>query len=124
MQPYNTTEPTGPGSFGFALNVILPASATVIPTFSQNSKRMERDFVLKSITSYQTGNFSVILGTQLFDWFADYVWYQTVFGNAVLPHFIPGEGQFVPKGDFIVAKTINETEAINQITMLFEGIYL
>ncbi len=112
------------GSFGFALNIVLPASATVIPVYGQNSKRMERNFRLASVQSYQTGNFSIILGTQLDSWFASYVWFDTVLGNAVLRHFLPGQGKFIEKGDFIVAKTRNETSAINQITLLFQGEYL
>lgn len=112
------------GSYGFALNVILQASnaAVVIPFFQQNSKRMDGDFLLKQVTSYQTGAFSIILGTQLDDWFSDFVYYSTVLGNAVLPHFLPEAGyRLIRKGDFIVAKTKNETTSLNQITLLFEG---
>lgn len=110
-----------PGSFGFGLNIILPATLSAI---AQNSLRMERDFLLKGVAGFQTGNFSLILGTQHYDWFGDFVWFATVLGNALLPHPLPAEGQLISKGDFIVAKTRNETSAVNQITLLFQGEYL
>lgn len=117
------------GSYGYGLNIILAASAVAT---SQNSKRMERDFILTSVngaaqvttigaTSTTQSPFSIILGTQLVDWFADWVWFSTILGDGALPHPIPGGVMRVKKGDYLVCKTKNEAAVLNQICLLFQG---
>ena len=118
------------GSYGYGLNVILAASTVAV---SQNSKRMERDFVLTSVngaaqvtsigsTTTVQSPFSLILGTQLIDYFADWVYFSTILGDGALSHFIPGDDVLrTRKGDYLVCKTKNEAEVLNQICLLFEG---
>lgn len=126
-----------PGSYGYSLNIILPSTLNFIVI---NSKRVERDFLLKSIQGTgqiinDNGNnatnketFSFKLGTQLVDWFSDFVRSETILGDAALPHFLPGDGAFICKGDFIVMKTRNDSTIgsanFRQITLIFQGIHV
>jgi hypothetical protein len=111
---------TPPGSIGLGLNILLPATSNYL---GQNSLRMERDFLLASIQAQTDGNFSVILGTQNIDFFNNFIPFRIIFGNAVLPHKIPGE-VIISKGDFLVVKTRNETSGALKISLLFQGQYL
>ncbi len=116
------------GSYGFGLNIVLDARANAL---NHNSKRVDRTFRLTAVNGALVGpnnlfdnEWSLILGTERFDWFADYVLCGTILGNGALPHFIPGGGQIVEKGDFIVAKTKNLTATEKHIALLFQGILL
>ena len=115
------------GSYGYALNMVLAARVDAV---ANNSKRMERDFMLCSVAmvfSNATGGYddgtSFILGTEDVDWFGDYVIASTIFGDGALPHWLP-EPQFIAKGDFIVAKAKNLTAAEKRIALLFEGYHI
>ena len=115
------------GSYGYGLNIVLDARTDAL---ANNAKRMERDFCLVSVTCavsdttlYRDG-FSIILGTEQYDWFADYVVCNVIFGDGALPHFLPGEGTIINKGDFIVAKTRNLDSQAKRIALLFEGYHL
>ena len=115
------------GSYGYALNMVLAARTDAL---ANNSKRVERDFMLCSVASifsntaggYDDG-ISFILGTENQDWFADYIVASTIFGDGALPHFLP-EPQFIAKGDFIVAKARNLTGAEKRIALLFQGYHV
>lgn len=115
------------GSYGYGLNIVLDARTDAQ---ANNSKRMERDFRLVSVSCAMSGNsvyddgFSIILGTEHQDWFGDYVICANIFGDGALPHFLPGNGVVIKKGDFIVAKTRNEDSIAKRIAMLFQGIHL
>ena len=115
------------GSFGYGLNMVLAAR---VDSLANNSKRMERDFMLCIVAmtfSNTTGGYddgtSFILGTEHQDWFADYLIASTVFGDGAAPHFLP-EPQFIAKGDFIVVKARNLTSAEKRISLLFEGYHI
>lgn len=115
------------GSYGYALNIVLAARTDDVAV---NSKRVERDFRLTSVacansdTVVYDDGFSIILGTERFDWFSDYVVCNTIFGEGALPHFLPGEGVVIEKGDFIVAKTRNLDSTAKRIALLFQGVHL
>lgn len=116
-------------TYGYGLNLVLPAR---VGTLANNSKRMDRDFQLTHIACALSGTilgayaqgFSVILGTNRFDWFSDYVLAATIFGDGALPHWIPGGGQFIEKGDSIVVQAKNVTSTMKTISLFFHGYFL
>ena len=115
------------GSYGYGLNIVLDAR---LDALANNSKRIERDFLLKSVSCAMSGDsvyidgFSIRLGTEKVDWFNDYVLCGLIFGDGALPHFLPGEGTLIEKGDFIVAQTRNLDTDAKRIALLFDGIHL
>lgn len=115
------------GSYGYALNMVLLGRVDAIQI---NSKRVERRFRVVSIQcalsqsdSFDDG-FSVLLGTENVDWFSDYVICGNIFGHAALPHFLPGDGVIVEKGDFITVKARTLDTTARRITILFDGEHL
>ena len=117
------------GSSGYGLNLVL-ADARV-DAVTTNSKRMERDFCLTQITCAMSGQgadfddgFSVIFGTEQYDWFADYVLATIIFGDGALTHRLPGEGTIIKKGDFIVVKARNVDSNDKRIALLFQGYHI
>ena len=116
------------GSYGYGLNLVLDARADAVVN---NSKRMERDFCLTQITCAMSGQgadfddgFSVIFGTEQYDWFADYVLCTVIFGDGALPHRLPAGGTIVQKGDFIVVKARNVDSNDKRVALLFQGYHL
>ena len=115
------------GSYGYGLNIVLDARADAL---ANNSKRVERDFRLTSVSCavsdsvvYDDG-FAIILGTEKYDWFGGWVICNVIFGDGALPHFLPGDGTIIQKGDFIVAKTRNMDSTAKRIALLFQGVHL
>lgn len=116
-------------TYGYGLNLVLAARTG---SLANNSKRMDRDFQVTNIACALSGSvtgayaqgFSVILGTNLYDWFSDYVLAGTIFGDGALPHWIPGGGQFVEKGDSIVVQAKNVTSTLKTISLFFHGYFL
>ncbi len=111
-------------SYGFGLNLALPATLNSVTT---NSKRMDRDFRLLSVqcaVMIVTGNFSVVLGTEREDWMPDYVNCNTIFGDGALPHYLPGEGTIIDKGNFLVVKARNNISSAIRVALLFQGVLL
>ena len=115
------------GHYGYGLNIVLDARTDAL---NNNSKRVERNFLLKSVTCALSGGtllsdgFAIILGTERFDWFSDYIICANIFGDGSLPHFLPGEGTLIEKGDFIVAQTKNLDAEAKRIALLFQGIHV
>lgn len=115
------------GTYHYGLNMVLAAR---VDALANNSKRMERNFMLTSIASVFSGatggyddGISFILGTENFDWFSGYIIASTIFGDGALPHVLP-EPQFIEKGDFIVVQARNLTEAEKRIALIFQGYHL
>lgn len=116
------------GTYGYGLNMVLDAR---VDALAIGSKRVERNFRLTAVNSARVGpgnlfdnEWSLILGTMDVDWFADYVLCSTILGNGALPHYIPGGGVTVEKGDFIVAKVKNLTATEKRIAFLFQGYHI
>ena len=116
-------------TYGYGLNLVLAARTG---SLANNSKRVDGDFQViyvqcalsGSMTGAYAQGFSVILGTNLYDWFSDYCLAETIFGDAGLPHIIPGGGQFVEKGDSIVVEAKNVTSTLKTISLFFHGYFL
>lgn len=114
------------GSYGYGLNIVLDARTDAL---ANNSKRVERDFMLYSVSCAMSGNstyddgFSILLGTEYTDWFAGYLVCATLFGDGALPHVLP-EPQFIAKGNFIVAQTRNLDSTAKRIALLFQGFHV
>lgn len=116
------TFPAGPYAYG--LNMFLKGTNGLIQT---NSKRMERDFRLTSITSAFTSSvtgYSLILGTEQVDWFSDFVRVETIVGDGALPHFIPDDELVIEKGDYIVVQARQDGSTDRRIAMLFQGVHI
>lgn len=116
------------GSYAYGLNMVLAAR---VDALANNSKRMERTFRLTSVASIFSNtvggyddDISFILGTEHFDWFSDWCAASTVFGDGALPHFLPGDGQVIEKGDFIVVQARNLTAVEKRIALLFQGFHI
>ena len=82
------------GTYAYGLNIALPAVNDYI---ANNAKRVLRDFRITGVqcalsrdATYDDG-FSVILGTDYEDWFADFVICANLFGDGSLPHLLPGD---------------------------------
>lgn len=122
MSAQGQAEETFPiGSFAYGLNIYLEATNGVI---SVNSKRMDRTFRLTSVNTANLGttvNWSLILGTEKVDWFADYLRAETILGDGVLPHFLPSEGMIIEKGDSIMVHCRNDSAVAKRIALLFQG---
>lgn len=113
-----------PGSYHYCLNMFLEATNGFI---ANNSKRVERTFQLKSIGSafqFSVSGYSLMLGTEEVDWFADFCRVETIMGDGALPHFIPGEGPIVEKGDFIVCQALNQDAFTKRIALIFQGVHI
>jgi len=114
------------GSYGFGLNVFLPATSGYI---SNNSKRMDCHFRLVSVNTACLANasafaWSIILGTIRFDWFSEFVRADCILGDGVLPHFLPEDGIIIEAGDSIVAQTRNDEAVAKRIALLFQGEFI
>jgi hypothetical protein len=115
--------PPPAGSYAYGLNMFLPATLNSLQT---NSKRVLRDFRLTSVNSAYLASvtdWSLILGTELVDWFSDYVQARTILGDAVLQHFLPnaGAGMVIQKGDFLVCQARNDNTTAKRIALIFQG---
>ena len=113
-----------PGPYGYCLNMALPATSGAIVV---NSKRVMRDFrLLKFNAAFQfsVAIYSLILGTQDYNWFADFVRIETIAGDGALPHYIPGGGMDIKCGDYITATVRNDNSTAKRIALIFDGINL
>ena len=118
------TESYPAGSYAYALNIFLEGTNGFI---SVNSKRMERTFRLTSIASAflaSVGDWSLILGTERYDWFGGFVKAETIMGNGALPHFIPTDGMIIARGDSIKVTTRNDDTTVKHISLIFQGIHI
>jgi hypothetical protein len=111
------------GNYGYGLNLVLEATTNFI---TANSKQVERDFILTSVNASCLGLitftvYSVMLGTSKQNWFSDFVRVETIFGDATFPHFLPGNGIFIEKGDYIVCQARNDEAVVKRIALLFQG---
>lgn len=112
------------GVYAYGLNMFLEGTSGIIQT---NSKRMERSFRLTAINSafqFSVSNYSIILGTENVDWFADFVRIETIMGDGALPHFLPEDGQIIEKGDFIVCSARNDDTSTKRIALIFQGVHI
>lgn len=130
MQPDATNaaqEKFPAGSCAYGLNVFLEATNGLIQI---NSKRMERNFRLVSVNTANLAaavsiNWSLILGTEQFDWFGGFVRAEVILGDAVLPHFLPSpESMVIEKGDFIVCQVRNDEAVEKHLALLFQGVHI
>lgn len=114
--------PAGPYAYG--LNMVLDATSGFIAV---NSKRMERRFRLTAVNvafTISVSTYSIILGTEHTDWFADYVRVETIVGDGALPHFVPDDQLIIDKGDFIVCHARNDNATAKRIALIFQGVHI
>jgi hypothetical protein len=109
------------GAYSYGLNIFLEGTNGFV---SINSKRIERKFRLTSIASaflISVGDWSLILGTEEFDWCGGFTRAETILGNGALPHFLVGEGMIIAKGDSIVVQARNDSSSTKRIALIFQG---
>ncbi len=114
------------GYYVYPLQLVL---AGVLNTTLQNQIQLLQgvDFKVVSIQTMQTGNWSVIWGTNTTNWMTNWVRYQNAFGTGILPHRYLGPGfdycPIFPRGSVIVFQARNDTANPNTVDIAVEGIY-
>lgn len=121
------------GLFNLVGTITLTASGFGIVTMNVNQGL---DYKVICIQSVQTGNWSVIWGTNTIQFMASgqqtattppYCRYTNVFGTGVLPHRYVGPGYdyapIFPRGSSIVFNLRDDTAQSNTVEIVIEGIY-
>ena len=114
------------GVYAYGLNLYLEGTQDFIQI---NSKRMERDFRLTAVNTAfvidsRVSPFSLILGTEQVNWFADFVRAETILGDGSLSHFIPDDQLIIEKGDYIVVQARNDDTDAKSIALIFQGVHI
>lgn len=114
------------GIFTYPLTMVLPGALNSV---LQSSIQLLQgiDFKIVSIQSIQTGNWSIIWGTNTINFMPTWVRFQNILGTGILPHRWVGPGYdycpVFPRGSSILIQARNDTANPNTIDLAIEGIY-